>query len=149
MSVKNDVSRFWSKIDQSTVGCWNWLACKNSDGYGKFVFGGFNWSVHRLCWKLTKGGIPDGMLVCHRCDNPSCVNPDHLFLGTDADNSRDAAIKDRRSQKLTIDQVIEVRRLVDTGSSQKEVGNLFGVNPATISRICSFDRRQHVLDTPE
>lgn len=144
MSRKNSTNEFWSNFHKTDQGCWNWNGCKNNEGYGWFRFNGFQWKAHRLAWELTNGKIPDGMLVCHHCDNPSCINPNHLFLGSDADNSRDAAIKDRRSIKLSSHQVIEIRQLTGNGLRQTHVARLFNVTQSTVNRIVNNVRRKHV-----
>lgn len=91
--------RFWSKVDKSAgdSGCWLWMAARNARGYGcvgRDVGRGY-WLAHRVSWELANGPIPDGLFVLHRCDVPSCVNPHHLFVGTNADNMRDMALKGR------------------------------------------------------
>ena len=73
--------------------CWEWMACKNSGGYGYFGFEGKVQLAHRVAYQLYVGEIPDGLCVCHKCDNPGCVRPDHLFLGTRADNTHDCENK--------------------------------------------------------
>lgn len=89
--------RFWSKVDlKGPDDCWEWQASKLPDGYGSFgVRSRVVDKAHRVSWVLKNGPIPDGMSVCHRCDNPPCVNPDHLFLGTQQDNMKDMVSKGR------------------------------------------------------
>lgn len=89
------VRRFWAKVHKSD-GCWEWTG-KRASGYGRFVTppGRRMWSAHRYSWTLANGPIPDGLFVLHHCDNKPCVRPEHLFLGTNADNMRDAWRKGR------------------------------------------------------
>lgn len=77
-------------------GCLLWTARVSGQGYGRLGFGGKNWRAHRLSWTITKGPIPKGLVVCHKCDVPACINPDHLFLGTHLDNMADMSAKHRR-----------------------------------------------------
>lgn len=86
--------RFWAKV-QKTDGCWSWTGAQFRRGYGAFQLGGSTRKAHRIAYELEHGPIPAGLYVCHRCDNPSCVRPDHLFLGTAADNNTDRSQKGR------------------------------------------------------
>ena len=89
-------TRFWSKVNQrGPDDCWEWQEGKSKQGYGQFTLYGAHLRAHRFAWMLTHGPIPDEMLVCHKCDNPPCCNPSHLFLGTHLDNQRDKKAKGR------------------------------------------------------
>ena len=86
--------RFWSRVEKSRY-CWNWKAHKTPRGYGGICVNGKKQRAHRVAWTLERGEIPDGIFVLHECDNPSCVRPSHLFLGTQKDNMRDMIKKGR------------------------------------------------------
>src|SRR5437867_3583750 len=130
MSIQTLGQRFWGspwkpKVDftGSPIGCWVWLGMKDPGGRGQFPYGIFKiknhrYKAHRVAWELAKGPIPKGLCVLHKCDNPPCVNPDHLFLGTKGDNFADARAKGRlialrgeeaSMAKLTWKQVREIR----------------------------------------
>ena len=96
--------RFWAKVDK-TESCWLWTASRQSFGYGTFMLtkGKFT-RAHRFSWELHNGPVPKGLFVLHRCDVPSCINPDHLYLGTDRDNARDRRERGRWKRKKPHDQ---------------------------------------------
>ncbi len=134
--------RFEAKFEKSDTGCWNWTAGRSKAGYGQFSIAGRTQSAHRIAYQFYVGEIPEGMLICHFCDNPACVNPSHLFLGTQADNMIDCANKGRRasgekhwSAKLTGEQVENIRQMRSEGARNDDLARLFGVAQSAISKI--------------
>ncbi len=129
--------------------CWVWTAAKDENGYGKFGIGVGNCivSAHRYAWIMIYGEVPMGLGVLHKCDNPSCVNIKHLFLGTQADNARDCELKGRhkhhlgeasKMHKLTNMQVQEIRALVAAKKySRRDVAALFNVSHTLVNGIMS------------
>ncbi len=106
------VARFWSKVSViDDEFCWEWKACIGANGYGHFKIGRTPLGAHVVAYKIIKGEIPKGMLVCHSCDNPKCCNPNHLWLGTVKDNARDKIAKGRdksfgkSAQKVRISKI--------------------------------------------
>ena len=145
--------RFMDKfeIDEKT-GCWIWTASRDKDGYGFLKFRGKQDKAHRVAWVLYRGEIPAGLIVCHTCDNPPCVNPEHLFIGTQKDNAMDKVGKNRscygervNTSKLNPTTVIRIRQLYKTGKySQDRLAKLFGVYQSTIGRIVRGDTWKRV-----
>ena len=138
--------RFWKSVKKEKQNrCWNWLGMKNTKGYGKLKIGTKNISVHRFSYELHKGKIPEYLLVCHSCDNRLCVNPKHLWSGTNDENMKDMVNKKRSSHKigeinerakLNWKKVEKIRKLYKTGKyTQKEIGRKYGVTDTTISFI--------------
>ena len=138
---QNVHKRFWSKV-QKTDSCWNWTAQCGRSGYGQFRFNDYPHQAHRVAWILSYGPIPPEKFVCHRCDNRKCVNPEHLFLGTCADNLADMAAKGRStrgtksaSAKLTEQDVRDIRNYYQAGQSQRQIAAQFGVSSHAIYSI--------------
>jgi hypothetical protein len=144
--TKRVLDRFWSKVDKrSSVECWEWKACRyKRQGHGQFCLpGGERVYAHRVAYTTTFGEIPVGAMICHKCNNPSCVNPGHLYAGDQFDNMADArragtlAVKEKNGQsKLTEEQVREIKNLKGV-ESQDSIAYHYGVNQSTIQRIMS------------
>ena len=122
-------------------GCWLWLRTL-VNGYGQLWWNGKMRRAHRRMYSLTKGEIPEGVHVLHSCDNRSCVNPDHLWLGTNADNMHDKYLKNRQNKGethgmhvLTEDNVRGIRRLIKQGETHRQIAQLFGVSEGAIGNI--------------
>lgn len=114
------------------TGCWIWLGVLTEQGYGKARLKGKQIGAHRLSWMKYRGSIPDGMFICHKCDNPLCVNPDHLFLGAQADNSNDKVAKGRQWRKLSPAVVDAIRK---SEGSHVEIAAKFGVSSSHVGNI--------------
>jgi hypothetical protein len=138
----DEVDRFWERVEKTQT-CWNWIGAKQTGGYGHFYLGTVNGKkvkrlAHRYSYELHNGPIPAGMDVLHKCDNPGCVNPEHLFLGTQATNDADRDAKGRQARgsehgmaKLTEAQVREMRAAYAAGGvTYKELGQKYGVSGA-------------------
>jgi hypothetical protein len=117
--------------------CVEWSGARSGDGYGAVYIDGKQRAAHRVAWEKAKGVIPDGMWILHRCDNPLCVNPDHLFLGTAKDNTQDSRAK------LTED---DVRKMValSVEKRQSQIARDFGVSDALVSLILRGKAWKHV-----
>jgi predicted XRE-type DNA-binding protein len=148
--------RFWPKVDRSSVeGCWLWTSALNNKGYGFFNMGGHAGPIrlaHRVAYELTYGPIPEGQEVCHSCDTPRCVRPDHLFLGTHTANMRDASGKRRLRGLLTADhpyrgeqhgnaklndEIVQAirRRYAAGGVRQRDLADEYGVTQQLVSHV--------------
>ena len=133
--------RFWSNVKHKPGGCWEWTSYRHNQGYGLFKIKKTSYKAHRVSYEMEYGPIPNGMCVCHKCDNPPCVNPKHLFLGTQKDNMQDAANKGRLGKskgskngwsKLTEKQVVAIRK--DT-RLHREIAKDYNVTRSVISGI--------------
>lgn len=153
--------RFHAKyIPEPNSGCWLWDAAVSTGGYGRIGDGSSKvLQAHRVAYEIHRGPIPPGLNVCHRCDVPLCVNPEHLFLGTQRENLDDMTRKGRASRaglrvqigerhsrsKVTADQVRAIRHAYDTGlSNQTELGATYGMTPAGIGYIVRRKHWRHV-----
>ena len=134
------MKRFWDKVDKSGD-CWEWTASKGFWGYGSIGVDGKTVLAHRFVLKLKGIDVPSDMCVCHTCDNPGCVRPSHLFIGSNAENVADMVAKGRNSTgrgessggaKLTEEDVVWIRQL---GATQEKIANCFGISKSQIWRI--------------
>jgi predicted nucleic acid-binding Zn ribbon protein len=143
---RNTEENFWLHVDKNgSNGCWIWKGRTDSWGYGRLTWHTEHKAAHRLAYELTFGPIPNNLLCCHHCDNPKCVNPYHIFLGTDADNMADKKSKGREvhprgenhpSAKLTFSQVQEIREMYATGLySYLDIAHKFSVAKSTIGML--------------
>lgn len=144
--------RFWRHV-QRGEGCWEWTGCLHDGGYGLIRVDGRNRRAHRVAWQLSHGAIPEGLRVCHTCDNPPCVRPDHLFLGTDADNMRDKTAKGRARwhrgsansmAKLTEALVQTIRAEAAAGVTYRAIARVHGIHFTTVGGIVRRQIWSHV-----
>lgn len=143
-SLEDGLKRYINKTDT----CWVWTGDKYGSGYGRLSIGkGKQVRAHRFMYEQLNGKIPDGLFACHSCDNRLCVNPSHIFIGTQKDNMQDCLKKGRHkyktlkgvdspNSKSTNDDIIKIRKLFSTGEYyQRELGEMFGISQATVSKI--------------
>ena len=159
--------RLWEKVDRSAGadGCWIWTGAKGARGYGRITVVEADGkkiakNAHRVAWELTHGPLLKGQLVCHNCpggDNPSCVNPAHMFIGSHKENMRDMAKKGRqafqsspekialsRASKLSEDDAREIRTLSDAGFPLQDIAERFGVHRLTVIDVVARKTWRHV-----
>jgi hypothetical protein len=147
VNIKNSLDTFWQRMKHTESGCWEWTGARAPKGYGAIRIRGKTHRTHRVAYELTYGPIPVDRIVCHRCDNPPCCNPEHLYLGTYADNAADCVSKGRYTphtrkgesnhlSKLTERDVMDIRTLYARGGiSYSELAQQYGVAKTAIGAI--------------
>jgi hypothetical protein len=160
MEKKTIEQRFWEKVDTSlgygpNGDCWKWTGVLNNMGYGQLLINGRMKYSHRYSYQLRYGSFPDAMRVLHKCDNPRCCNPEHLFLGTQMDNVHDMMAKGRQNyvipigskhggSKLNEVEVIKIRRRYELGERQVDIARDYNVNKTTINVIVHRKKWKHI-----
>jgi hypothetical protein len=154
------LERFWRSVDKSPSGCWLWTATKTTFGYGVFWADGRLHKAHRWSYELLRGPIPKGLHALHHCDTPACVNPEHLFLGTQADNVADMRAKGRGFDippekaphgernghaRLTAELVLAIRAACAGDDLHREIAARFGVSAGQVSHIARGGSWRHLL----
>lgn len=152
------VHRFWSYVEKGP-NCWEWKGSKFTNRYGQFRVYTKKVKAHRFSWIINGGFIPEGYCILHKCDNPPCVRPDHLFLGTNSDNTHDAIRKGRAAlgknlkhycgenhphSKLTEDLVRKIRRLHKEGKSKYGLARKYGIGETTVGQIVNRITWRHI-----
>lgn len=151
------IKKFFERIEKRPNGCWIWIGSLDTKHYGRIKHLGKSTKAHRVAWQIYRGEIPNEMAVCHNCpngDNPSCVNPSHLFLGTRAENTKDAMIKGSlchgskcHKAKLNENDVALIRTMFRTNTATRiELAKRFGVSAVSISYIINGKTWKHVME---
>lgn len=163
--IKNTPEKFWSRIKKLENGCWEWQGARDAKGYGQLRFvvitgegNGRGIRAHVVAYILTNGPIPDGLWVLHKCDNPPCCNPAHLFLGTAKDNGSDCASKKRTAwgerngkTKFNAKRALNIIMAAAQGVPQNRLARIFGVHESTVSLLVRKKRWENselAIDTP-
>lgn len=146
--------RFWKQVDKkATSECWEWQGSKGGGGYGLSYYNGKRCGAHRVSYILANGEIPDGLDVCHKCDNPACVNPAHLWLGTPKENTADMFRKKRDNRakgerrpehKLTDETVRQIRIWIAEGISQRQIAKRLNVSQPAVCYVNTHKMWKHV-----
>ena len=141
------MQRFWNKVNKEspikshmTTPCWEWTAANTFMGYGTIKIEGKTRATHRLSWEWAHGiPVPKGKFICHRCDNPPCVNPDHLFLGDNSGNIEDCVAKGRHKSrhniKLKPEQIVQLRERYKEIQNYNQLGREFGISGSYARRV--------------
>jgi len=149
MAIENFITRFWSKVDRSggPDSCWIWTAAKDSHGYGVFKIAGHQIISTRIAWELERGRVMSGLCLLHDCpggDNPACVNPAHLWLGTKRQNNNDAAIKGQHASKLRPADVKDIFRRANGAEKNIDLAREYEVHPSVVSLIKNKKLWKHI-----
>ena len=147
--TRTRVEKFHQSYTVTNAGCWEFKP--DHTGYGRFYYDYTTDRAHRASWEIHNGAIPEGMLVRHKCDNPPCANPEHLELGTEADNAKDA-VKRRRTltgerntfAKLTDQAVIDIRAAIQAGDTVKDVAARYGCTVRNVRNVANRVTWKHV-----
>lgn len=156
-SNKTLEERFWEKVDiRGEDDCWEWQGSRHWQwDYGNFKVGDKVVAAHRMAWFIfNEKEIPEGLVVCHKCDNPPCCNPKHLFLGTVADNNMDKKLKGRQDErgekngraKISEKDVVDIRAAHKSGETYASLGRRYNLDPVSISYICTGRNWSHIKD---
>jgi hypothetical protein len=138
--------KFWFYVKKGDNGeCWEWTGFRDKDGYGKLRTGKTNTAAHRISWQMHNRRVPKGKLVLHRCNNPSCVNPHHLYIGTQVHNMRDRKLagncptgENHHNCKISDAVVAEIR---ETPGTYNQLAELFGISASQVGNIKRGDQR--------
>jgi HNH endonuclease len=146
--------RFFDKFKMTDKNkCWEWFGNRNPSGYGMIGYLATQVLAHRVSWEVHRGKIPKGLFVLHRCDNPPCVNPNHLFVGTCKDNAQDMILKGRKPDtsgskngmsKINEADALKIRRLSAAGNNFTKIGRRFGLCTTSVSNIVKRKKWSHV-----
>ena len=140
----SDICRFMSYVEKKSDGCWIWIGSKKRNGYGRTNHGSKSKIASRFSYELFIGPIEDKKMICHTCDIPSCVNPEHLWVGSAIENMMDMVDKGRQYSKLTPTDVFKIRTMIDNGYNQAAIKEKFNVSSSQISNIKARRVWKHV-----
>ena len=154
--TKTIKERLLEGVSENEKGCWIWNGAKTEKGYGAIHYAGKRARTHRIAYEVFVGPIPDGHMVCHSCDEPSCLNPSHLWTGSAAENTNDMVRKGRESFRFKEQPVFgkkhhnakmddqSVRSIRSSNKTQVELAEIYGVSQGTISKIQRGDAWKHI-----